>query len=153
MKHGIAFVLLFGGLVGLARAGATLADQNQLRDALIAGEPCCVIDARSAANRKSRPLPGALLWRADLKIRPTAAAVIVGDRDADSLTIANTLARWHPGKTIIAVKGGLATWQAASAAAANAGAVPGGSAQSFVIPRNTCESGTTLQELRSGPTR
>ncbi|OIP10174.1 MAG: hypothetical protein AUK49_05035 [Betaproteobacteria bacterium CG2_30_68_42] len=153
MRRSVVALALSCGLAAPAHAGATLADQNQLRDALIAGEPCCVIDARSAANRKSRPLPGALLWRADLKIRPTAAAVIVGDRDADSLTIANTLARWHPGKTIIAVKGGLATWQAASAAAANAGAVPGGSAQSFVIPRNTCESGTTLQELQSGPTR
>lgn len=30
---------------------------------------------------------------------------------------------------------------------AEANSVPGGAAQSFVIPKNTCESGTTLQKL------
>ncbi|MDZ4254962.1 MAG: hypothetical protein U1A72_20530 [Sulfuritalea sp.] len=141
-----AFCLL---LAGAARAQVSLNDKAQLVAALAAKPPCCVIDGRSAASRKRELLADALPWRADLKIDPTATVVVVADRDQDALGIARALGRKHPGKPILAVKGGLATWKAASFALLAASATGGaGGLVNFVIPANTCEQGKPLQELR-----
>lgn len=138
---------LFGGS---AHAQASLRDQAQLVAALSAKGPCCVIDGRAAASRKTQVLENALPWRRGLKIDPTASVVVIADRDQDALGIARALARKHPGKPILAVKGGLATWKATSLAliaAAGMDAAMSGPV-SFVIPANTCEQGKPLQVLR-----
>lgn len=136
-------------LAGAAQAQASLNDKTQLVAALSAKPPCCVIDGRSAENRKRETLENALPWRADLKINPTATVVVVADRDPNALGIARTLERKHPGKVILAVKGGVATWKAASFALLAASATGGaGGLVNFVIPANTCEQGKPLQELR-----
>lgn len=137
--------------IGTAQAQVTAKDRQQLTAALTASTPCCVIDGRSAASRKQQPLADALVYRPDLRIKPTAAVVVIADRDLDAMQIGETLARKHPGKQIIAVKGGIKTWQEASHAAALLAAgigIPGGGSRSFVIPSNTCEQGKPLQELR-----
>lgn len=137
-------------LAGAAQAQVSLKDKVQLVSALSAKPPCCVIDGRNATSRKREILENALPWRADLKIDPTATVVVIADQDHDALGIANTLSRKHPGKPILAVRGGLATWKAASlsllAAAGMDTAMSG--PVSFVIPANTCEQGTPLQVLR-----
>lgn len=133
---------------GAALAQVSLRDRAQLVAALSAKPPCCVIDGRSADSRKREALDNALLWRADLKINPTATVVVVADRDPDALGIAKTLERKHPGKAILAVKGGVATWKATTFALLAGGA---GGLVNFVIPANTCEHGTPLQELRADP--
>lgn len=138
-------------LAHAAQAQVSLNDKAQLVSALSAKPPCCVIDGRAADNRKREPLENALLWRTDLKINPTATVVVIADRDQDALGIANVLGRKHPGKPILAVKGGLATWKVASfslLAAAGMDAAMSGPV-TFVIPANTCEQGKPLQELRS----
>lgn len=137
-------------LANAAQAQVSLKDKEQLQLALSAGPPCCVIDGRTAANRDREPLKNALPWRSDLRIDPTATVVVIADRDQDALGIAHALGRKHPGKPIFAVKGGLATWKAASLAllmAAGLDAAMSGPV-SFVIPANTCEQGKPLQELR-----
>jgi hypothetical protein len=133
-----------------AQAQVSLADKAQLVSALSAKAPCCVIDGRAAANRKRESLEGALPWRANLKINPTATVVVIADRDQDALGIAHALERKHPGKPILAVKGGQATWKAVSLSLLMAsGMDPTMSGPvSFVIPANTCEQGKPLQELR-----
>lgn len=152
MRPGIASLLATLGLVlvGAAQAQVSLKDKAQLVAALAAKPPCCVIDGRTAASRKREILENALPWRKDLKIDPTATVVVVADQDQDALGIANALGRRHPGKPILAVKGGLATWKAASlsllAAAGMDTAMSG--PVSFVIPANTCEQGKPLQVLR-----
>jgi len=137
-------------LASAAQAQVSLKDKAQLVTALSAAPPCCVIDGRAAANRKREVLENALPWRADLKINPTATVVVIADQDQDALGIANALGRKYPGKPILAVKGGLATWKAASlsllAAAGMDTAMSG--PVSFVIPANTCEQGKPLQVLR-----
>lgn len=151
MKPQRLIPFLFIALLATASHAQVVAkDKDQLVDALIVGEPCCVIDGRSADNRRKLPLENALVWRADLEIKPTAAAVVIADEDAQALAIAEQIGKKHPGKTIIAVQGGLSAWKAASSAAAKATFVPGGVAQSFVIPKNTCESGTSIQKLLTG---
>lgn len=137
-------------LAAAAQAQVSLTDKTQLLAALSARPPCCVIDGRAAASRKREVLENALLWRSDLAINPTATVVVIADRDQDALGIANALGRKHPGKPIFAVKGGLATWKAASLsllAAAGMDAAMSGPV-TFVIPANTCEQGKPLQELR-----
>ena len=138
-------------LAHAAQAQVSLNDKAQLVSALSAKPPCCVIDGRAADSRKREPLENALPWRTDLKINPTATVVVIADRDQDALGIANALGQKHPGKPILAVKGGLATWKAASfslLAAAGMDAAMSGPI-TFVIPANTCEQGKPLQELRS----
>jgi len=147
MKTLVTIFLLTAAMANVSHAQVVSKDQQQLTDALIAGDPCCVVDGRGEANRKKMPLANALVWRADLEIKPTAAAVVIADQDAEAFAIAQAIGSKHPDKTIIAVKGGLQAWKGASAAAAKATFVPGGVAQSFVIPKNTCESGTSIQKL------
>lgn len=136
-------------IVFTAQAQVSLNDQAQLVAALSAKPPCCVIDGRAAASRKRDELANALPWRADLKIEPSATVVVIADRDQEALGIARTLGRKYPGKPILAVKGGIGVWKAASFSllAASADGSPSGLV-SFVIPANTCEQGKPLQVLR-----
>jgi len=132
-----------------AQAQASLNDKAQLVAALSAKGPCCVIDGRAADQRKRELLDNALPWHARLEIKPTATVVVVADRDQEALGIARTLASKYPGKPILAVKGGVATWKSASFAMLAASATGGaGGLVNFVIPANTCEQGKPLQELR-----
>jgi hypothetical protein len=135
----------------LVAAQVGLQDKAQLIATLSGRLPCCVIDGRSDTNRKREALKDALPWRSDLMINPTATVIVVADRDQEALRIANDLGRRHPGKPILAVKGGLGVWKAVSfSLLMNAGLDgPSGAPASFVIPANTCEQGTPLQELRS----
>lgn len=130
-------------------AQASLNDKTQLVAALSAKPPCCVIDGRGAASRKRETLDNALPWRSNLEIKPTATVIVVADRDQDALAIARSLERKHPGKPILAVKGGVAAWKATTFALL-AGSADGGAGGlvNFVIPANTCEHGKPLQELR-----
>lgn len=148
-RAGTLLAALGLALTGPVFAQASLRDKAQLVTALSATPQCCVIDGRNADSRKREVLDNALLWRADLKINPTATVVVVADRDPDALAIAKTLARKHPGKPILAVKGGVVAWKATTfallAGSANGGA---GGLVNFVIPANTCEQGKPLQELR-----
>jgi hypothetical protein len=120
----------------------------QLVHALQEGLPCCVIDGRGENSRKKQPLADAIAYRPDLKIEPTAAVVVVADNDRLAQKIAGELDAAYPGKRIIAVQGGVGVWEAALVAASQAAAQTPGF--SFVIPKNTCESGTPLQQLKSG---
>lgn len=137
-----------------AHAGSTVLDEVELTRILKSQPPCCVIDARSDANQKSDPLPDALRYRTDLNITPTAAVVVVADRDADAKSISEALSQKHAGKDIYAVKGGASAWRSvlkavSSVSSSQAPGAPGGI--SFVIPRNTCENGAPLQILQSKP--
>lgn len=145
----LALTVAAFGVALPAPAAVELQDGRQLTQALRKSPPCCVIDARGAASRESHPLAEALPYRPGMKITPTAAAVVLADTDGEALAASRSLARDYPGKRIIAVKGGVATWEATTADLAQA--APKGKAFQFVIPRNTCESGTPLQKLLSKP--
>lgn len=134
-------------------SAASLRTETELLAELGKAPPCCVIDARSAASVAIQPLAHALKFRKNLQITPTAAVVVVADDNRAALSVASEIAASYPDKPIYAVKGGLATWLLVrkaldESAAARAGAAPAG--VGFVIPQNTCESGSTLQELTSG---
>lgn len=135
----------------LSHAGVALVGDNELSLALRESPPCCVIDGRKELNRLKTPLPEALPYRTGLSIKPTATVVVLADSDSEALRIAGIFEKQHPGKSILAVKGGLKSWQAATSSLSGvpgSDGTPGASLQ-FVIPHNTCETGEPLQKLQS----
>lgn len=137
-----------------ASAGVSLQGQPALVASLKAQPACCVIDARSAAQRRKHPLADALPYKPGLRIVPTAAVVVVADDDKQAQKVGAALARQHPGKSILAVQGGVLAWEASLKAleGTNASTAHGaGKSYSFVIPHNTCETGQPLQVLTSKP--
>lgn len=135
-------------------AAVALRDATELTRALKSEAPCCVIDARGQDHQRQHPLVDALRYRPGLNIIPSASVIVVADRDQDAVKVATVLAQQHPGKVIYAVKGGLLAWQSVlkTLAKASSSKVPGAVAGiSFVIPHNTCETGTPLQVLTSKP--
>jgi len=137
----VALVAL--GIAMGAAAEVSLRDTAALEAFLSGNTPCCVIDARSAGNRKRAPLADTLPYRTGLKINPTGVVVVIADTDARAIEIGERLAESSKAKEVYAVKGGIATWKAATIAG-----LLKTRPRSFVIPKNTCEQGTPLQELR-----
>lgn len=136
-------------------ADVALRGEAELIHELKSQPPCCVVDGRSADNQRKQPLADAVRYRAGLQIVPTAAVIVVADRDQEAMNIGAALAKQHPGKVIYAVKGGVVAWESAlkSLTSMSSSKVPGAppSGISFVIPHNTCETGTPLQILQSKP--
>ncbi|WP_126443661.1 hypothetical protein [Sulfuricystis multivorans] len=140
----VAFVLS-----STAYADVTPMNKTQLVHALKDGAPCCVIDGRVEANRKKRPLGDALPYKEGLQINPTAAVVVVADSDEQALKIASALDTAYPGKRILSVKGGIDAWEAAQVDLSREAASGPPAGLGFMIPRNTCESGSSIQNLKS----
>lgn len=139
---------------GFAQAQATLRGEAELTQILKKDPPCCVIDARGEEQQRKAPMADALRYRPGLQIIPTASVIVVADRDQDAMSVGVALAKQHPGKAIYAVKGGVATWEVVVKALAKvtSSQAPGMSKGiSFVIPHNTCETGTPLQTLTGKP--
>lgn len=126
-----------------ADADVALRDKAELEAFLASKTPCCVIDARSGKNRKSAPLADTLPYRKGLKINPSGVVVVVADTDARALEVGNILANSSKASDVYAVKGGVATWRTVTGTSLFASRP-----RSFVIPKNTCEQGVPLQELR-----
>lgn len=145
---GVLAALLLSASVQ-AQAAASLRNEMQLGLALRSSPPCCVIDARAESERKALALDEALVYREDLRINPTATVVVVADTDEAALAVAESIATAHPGSLVLAVEGGVVAWQRVLARI-NA-EPPGGRAIQFVIPKNTCEHGPALQQLRTAP--
>lgn len=151
LRHTLCVVGLLLSAPAIADVG--LRSQAELMVVLKKQPPCCVIDARSAGTQAKHPLADALRYRPDIKIVPTASVVVVADTDADALRVVQALSRQHPGKDVYGVKGGAAVWETLlksleKVTASQAPGAPG--ALSFVIPHNTCETGTPLQVLSGG---
>jgi hypothetical protein len=125
--------------------------KSELVHALQESQPCCVIDGRGEGSSKKQPLADSIAYRPDLKIDPKAAVVIVADNDRQANKNAGEIDAAYPGKRIIAVKGGVGVGEAALLAASRAATQTPGF--SFVIPKNTCESGSAIQQLRSNLTK
>lgn len=138
--------LLLVAVPGAAAGGVTLHDKAQLAAALKQRAPCCVVDARSEPARDKSPLKDAVIYRPGVKVKPTAAVVVIADSDDDALRAGKDLAKTSGAREVLAVKGGMDTWRALRGAETPSGesTMP----YTFVIPSNTCEQGKPLQELK-----
>lgn len=139
-----AAALVAALVLSSAQAAVALKDQTALEEFLKGGVPCCVIDARAPDRRKAAPLADALVYKKGMKINPTGIVVVIADSDARAVEVGQVLAASSKAKDVYAVQGGLATWRAVTG-----GSLFAGRPRSFVIPKNTCEQGVPLQELRS----
>lgn len=153
--HWLAFALSVALFCAASvHAAVALRGAAELTEALKSQPPCCVVDARSEDSQRKHPLADAVRYRSGLQIVPTAAVIVVADRDQEAMNIGAALAKQHPGKVIYAVKGGVAAWESVlkSLRGVSSSKAPGAaSGISFVIPHNTCETGTPLQILQSKP--
>ncbi len=147
MKYRLCSLVLMA-MADAALAQVTSMGLEQLQFAVKVSPPCCVIDGRRSEIRGKHPLVDALPYREGMKLNPTASVVVIADKDRDARKIAGALALSYPDKKIIAVKGGIRTWEATLHALAK-GPTGGPTSYNFVIPRNTCESGSPIQSLRS----
>lgn len=152
IKHSVWAGLLACACIN-AQADAVLLGEADLVTALQNAPQCCVIDARADAKRLGKALANALAYRKDLAIQPTTSVVVVADSDKQALAVAQSLGAKHPQTTLYAVRGGVTAWESVrktiNGQQASSGAAP--AAISFVIPHNTCETGTPLQILSTGP--
>lgn len=147
MRAHIAWIWALLAL-GAAPAGAgsvALHGENSLSAAVERNGYCCVVDARAPAQRAKDALADAVLYSKGVVIKPGAAVVVIADTDAEALAVGVEIQKRSGAAEVIAVKGGVQTWRAYLERAA--GAPPSG--YSFIIPRNTCESGQAIQELSS----
>jgi hypothetical protein len=128
-----------------ASAAVVLQDRAGLARLLQDATPCCIVDARSDANRMTAPLADATPYHKGLRINPTSVVVVVADTDAKAVEIGRALAASSRAKDVVAVKGGVATWRSLVGSGASASGKPDGI--TFVIPRNTCEQSPPLQTL------
>ncbi|BBD76526.1 hypothetical protein [Hydrogenophilus thermoluteolus] len=140
-----AFFLLLWGM-GSAQAGVTPMKTAQLVHALEEGKPCCVIDGRPEQSQRTKPLENALPYRDGLVIEPSGMVVVVADSDEAAMRIASRLDESYPGQNIVVVLGGADAWEAAQVELSRRAAAPP-RGLSFIIPKNTCESGSSIQKL------
>lgn len=124
----------------------SLLDAQQLGPAISRSGYCCVVDARAPARQVKDAIAEAVLYRKGVRIKPSAAVVVVADSDAEALSVGEEIRKSSGATEVFAVKGGAATWRTYLGVAA--GAPP--ASFTFIIPRNTCESGRAIQELKSG---
>lgn len=149
MNFSLSVFLMLLGLSGTVRADVVFMERVQLLHALKTNAPCCVIDARNEVSRKKHPLDDALPYTEDMRLNPSAAIVVIADNDANALRVAKILDAAYPGQRVYAVKGGVRAWEATLVELSRAAASGPPSGIGFIIPKNTCESGSPLQRLRS----
>ena len=90
----------------------------------------------------SAPLADTLPYRKDLKINPTGVVVVIADSDARAVEVGKALERSSKAKDIYAVKGGAKHVAWSDGRLSTSSGMPSG----FIIPKNTCESGTAIQQ-------
>lgn len=142
------FPVLLISFSSLVHAEVRLLPGATLVEALQALPPCCVIDARSKKSQQREPLAEALSYEEGMKINPTATVVVIGDSESSLLKAAQALDDAYPGSHIVAVKGGAKAWKATLSRLEKSKG-DGKGPLSFVIPKNTCESGSVIQQLKS----
>lgn len=101
-----------------------------------------LMDARAPEMQQIAPLAFSTRYRLNVPITK-ALVLVVADTDADALEVARDIPAAE-GRAVYAVKGGFETWQRVAKQAAS----PAAASKSFVIPKNTCEQGKPIQELK-----
>ncbi len=127
-----------------AAAGVELVGGDRLAVVVERIGYCCVVDARGAAARSEAPIEQAIAWRGDLTLTPEAAVVVIGTSDEAGLRVGDEIARRFAAREVIVVQGGEGTWRAFLQELA-AGPPSG---MDFIVPRNTCEPGAAVLELK-----
>ena len=128
-------ILSFGAEGVLLDEGALSAKLDQVQDYQL-------LDARNAEAQRNTPIAFSTRYQSTTPIKK-GLVLIVADTDAAALEIAKAIPA-ATDRSVFAVKGGCDSWQRVMAKASPVTSVSGG----FVIPKNTCEQGKPIQELK-----
>jgi len=119
-----------------------LLDEARLSALVAKSSEYQLLDARSAEAQRATPIAFSTAYRVTTPVG-NGLVLVVADDDA----VAEKIARSIPAagtRAVYAVQGGSKTWRQVIE---NAPATPSVSG-SFVIPKNTCEQGNPIQELK-----
>src|SRR3989338_1392787 len=123
-------------------AEALLLEENALSKKVEQVQDYQLIDARSPAAQRAAPMAFSTHYGIDVAINKTLV-LVVADSDAEAVKIAESIPA-ASGRSVFAVQGGAEAWQRVATRASPVTSV----SKSFVIPKNTCEQGKPIQELR-----
>jgi hypothetical protein len=135
----LALLMLPGAGMG---AEAMLLEESALLKKLEQGQDCQLIDARSPEMQQLAPLAFSTRYSINVSINK-ALVLVVAESDAEAVEIASSIPA-AAGRVVFAVKGGFEVWQRVAAKASPVTSV----SKTFVIPKNTCEQGKPIQELK-----
>lgn len=133
--------LLLSPVSGFA-AESMLLDEIALSAKLDQVQDYQLLDARNAEAQRNAPIAFSTRYQKTLPINK-GLVLIVADTDAAALEIAKAIPAVNE-RSVFAVKGGNVAWQRVMAKIPQITSVSG----SFVIPKNTCEQGKPIQELK-----
>ena len=128
-------VLCFG-------AEEVLLDEKALSAKLDQTPDYQLLDARNAEAQRDTPIAFSTRYQITTPIK-TGLVLIVADTDTAALEIAKSIPV-ASNRSVYVVKGGSAAYQRVMAKAPPATSFSG----SFVIPKDTCEQGKPIQELK-----
>lgn len=121
---------------------AVLLDEAKLSALIAKSSEYQLLDARSAETQRAAPIAFSTAYRVTPQVGK-GLVLIVADDDATAEKIAQSIPATGD-RTVYAVQGGSEAWRRVIA---NTPATPSVSG-SFVIPKNTCEQGNPIQELK-----
>lgn len=123
-------------------AEGVLLEESALSAKLDQTQDYQLLDARSAEAQRNNPIAFSTRYQSTTPIKK-GLVLIVADTDAAALEIAKSIPVASD-RYIFAVKGGCDSWRRVMAKVPLGTPVSGG----FVIPKNTCEQGKPIQELK-----
>lgn len=123
-------------------AEGVLLDERTLSTKLDQAQDYQLLDARNTEAQRNTPIAFSTRYQSTTPIKK-GLVLIVADTDAAALQIAQSIPA-AADRSVFAVKGGGQAWRRVMAKVPPGTSVSG----SFVIPKNTCEQGKPIQELK-----
>ncbi len=133
--------LLFLPVPGFG-AEEMLLDEGALSAKLDQAQDYQLLDARNAEAQRDSPIAFSTRYQRTTPVKK-GLVLIVADTDAAALDIAKSIPAAGD-RSVFAVKGGSASWMHVMGKALPSTSI----SRSFVIPKNTCEQGKPIQELK-----
>ncbi len=119
-----------------------LLDEATLSFKLHQAQDYQLLDARSAEAQRNAPIAFSTRYQTANQAKE-GLVLVVADTDAAAVAIVRSIPV-ASGRFVFAVKGGQDAWQRVATKASAATFISGG----FVIPKDTCEQGKPIQELK-----
>lgn len=140
LRSGCLALLMLPGLC--MGAGPLLLDEGAVLTKVDQVQDYQLIDARSPEVQRSAPLAFSTLYRINATFMK-GLVLVVADSDAEAVAIARSIPA-APSRSVFAVKGGAEGWRHVATRASSTASA----SRSFVIPKDTCEQGKPIQELK-----
>ncbi len=120
-----------------------LMDEATLSFKLDRAQDYQLLDARSAQAQRDAPIAFSTRYEPNTAVKG-GLVLVVADTDAAASAIARAIVAGGADRAAFAVKGGYDSWQRVARKSSASTSIAGG----FVIPKNTCEQGKPIQELK-----